>query len=158
MTSPTDAALPSRLAELAEDFEAVGPSDRVAILLELSRELPELPPRLAGNRAAMEQVQECQSPLFVAVEVDQQLRVRLHFDAAPESPTTRGFASILHTGLDGEPVDTVLATPDDIGRHLGLADSVSPLRLRGVAAMLARIKRNIREQSGREQAVREQSG
>lgn len=148
MTSSTDpVALPPRLAELAADFEAVGPSDRVALLLELSRELPELPPRLAGNREAMEQVPECQSPLFLAVEVDQHQRVRLHFDAAPESPTTRGFASILHNGLDGEPVPTVLDTPDDFYRHLGLADAVSPLRLRGMAAMLARIKRNVREQA-----------
>lgn len=147
MTSPPDpAALPPRLAELAEDFDAVGPSERVALLLELSRELPELPQRLAANREAMEQVQECQSPLFLAVEVDRQRRVRLHFDAAPESPTTRGFASILHAGLDGEPVPTVLGTPDDFYRHLGLADAVSPLRLRGMAAMLARIKRNVREQ------------
>lgn len=137
--------LPPRLAELAEDFEAVGPSDRVQLLLELSRELPELPPRLAGRRDSMEQVQECQSPLYLAVEVSQDQRVHLHFDAPPESPTTRGFASILHTGLDGEPVATVLATPDDFYLLLGLADAVSPLRLRGMAAMLARIKRNVRE-------------
>ena len=52
---PTDRdALPPRLAELAADFEAVGPADRVQLLLELSAELPELPPHLAGNRGAME--------------------------------------------------------------------------------------------------------
>ena len=142
---PTDRdALPPRLAELAADFEAVGPTDRVQLLLELSAELPELPPHLAGNRGAMEQVQECQSPLFLAVEVNSDQQVRLHFDAAPESPTTRGFASVLHTGLDGESVSTVLGTPDDFYRYLGLADAVSPLPLRGVAAMLARIKRNVR--------------
>jgi cysteine desulfuration protein SufE len=142
--SPDPATLPPRLAELAADFEAVGPSDRVQLLLELSAELPELPPHLAGKRDSMEQVQECQSPLFLAVEVNGDQQVRLHFDAAPESPTTRGFASILYTGLDGESVSTVLSTPDDFYRYLGLADAVSPLRLRGMAAMLARIKRNVR--------------
>ena len=143
-TSPDPAVLPPRLAELAADFEAVGPTDRVQLLLELSAELPELPPHLAGKRDSMEQVQECQSPLFLAVEVNRDQQVRLYFDAAPESPTTRGFASILHTGLDGESVSTVLSTPDDFYRYLGLADAVSPLRLRGMAAMLARIKRNVR--------------
>src|SRR5262245_1474615 len=106
MASARHPALPPRLAELAEDFDGVGPSDRVQLLLELSRELPDLPPRLAGKHESMERVQECQSPLFLAVEVSPDQRVRLHFDAPAQSPTTRGFASILHTGLDGEPVST----------------------------------------------------
>ena len=145
MSAPT--ALPPRLAELAEDFEAVGPNDRLQLLLELSRELPELPEHLVGARDSMEQVHECQSPLFLAVEVDGEQRVHLHFDAPQEAPTTRGFASILHTGLDGEPVSAVLGTPDDFYVRLGLSDAVSPLRLHGMAAMLARIKRNVREKA-----------
>jgi cysteine desulfuration protein SufE len=145
MSAPT--ALPPRLEELADDFESVGPNDRLQLLLELSMELPDLPEHLAGARDSMEQVHECQSPLFLSVEVDSDQVVHLYFDAPKEAPTTRGFASILHTGLDGEPVPTVLGTPDDFYVRLGLAEAVSPLRLRGMAAMLARIKRNVREQA-----------
>ena len=65
-----------------------------------------------------------------------------------EAPTTRGFASILHAGLDGLTADEVLATPAEFTSQLGLQDLVSPLRLRGMAAMLARIKRQIRNQRG----------
>lgn len=140
-------AMPAKLAELVDDFAAVDPSDRVELLLELSRELPELPERYAGHHELMEQVPECQSPLFLAVEVDADAedvpRVRLFFDAAPQSPTTRGFAAIMHTGLDGEPVGSVLGVPEDFYADLGLAEVVSPLRLRGMAAMLGRIKRQI---------------
>ncbi|HEY6423456.1 MAG TPA: SufE family protein [Pseudonocardiaceae bacterium] len=139
------AALPPRLAELAEDFEAAGPTGRLELLMELSAELPELPPHL--GRDSMQQVPECQSPLYLAVEVSDGQRVHLYFDAPPEAPTTRGLAAILHTGLDGEPVATALGTPDDFYLHLGLAQAVSPLRLRGAAAMLARIKRTVREQA-----------
>ena len=135
------------LADLVDDFSSVGPQDRLQLLLDLSRELPELPQRYAARRDAMEQVHECQSPLFLAVEVEgegPEAPVHLYFDAPPEAPTTRGFAGILHEGLDGRPVREVLAVPDDFYLALGLAQAVSPLRLRGMAAMLARIKRQVR--------------
>lgn len=136
--------LPPQLEELVEDFSAVGPKDRLQLLLELSRELPDLPERYADAADTMEQVHECQSPLFLAVEVDDDKRVHLFFSAPPEAPTTRGFASIMHTGLDGEPAAEVLAVPDDFYVALGLAQAVSPLRLRGMSAMLSRIKNQVR--------------
>ncbi|MDT7618686.1 MAG: cysteine desulfuration protein SufE [Pseudonocardiales bacterium] len=139
-------SLPPQLEELVEDFTGVGPKDRLQLLLELSRELPALPERYADAADTMEQVHECQSPLFLAVEVEPEGKraVRLFFSAPPEAPTTRGFASIMHTGLDGEPADEVLAVPDDFYVALGLAQAVSPLRLRGMAAMLSRIKKQVR--------------
>lgn len=138
--------LPPPLAELVEEFAEVGPRDRLQLLLELSRELPELPARYADASDSMEQVHECQSALFLAVEVaaDGDRPVQLFFSAPPEAPTTRGFASIMHVGLDGEPAAEVLAVPDDFYVALGLAQAVSPLRLRGMAAMLARIKSQVR--------------
>ena len=142
--------LPDALAELVEDFGAVGPKDRLQLLLELSQELPALPERYADAADSMEQVHECQSPLFLAVEVepDGERAVHLFFSAPPEAPTTRGFAGIMHTGLDGEPAETVLAVPDDFYTALGLTQAVSPLRIRGMAAMLGRIKRQVRAATG----------
>jgi cysteine desulfuration protein SufE len=139
-------SLPPQLAELVEDFSEVGTKDRLQLLLELSRELPDLPDRYVDAAGTMEQVHECQSPLFLAVEVepDAERTVHLFFSAPPEAPTTRGFASIMHTGLDGEPAAEVLAVPDDFYTQLGLAQAVSPLRLRGMAAMLSRIKNQVR--------------
>ncbi|MCW0212920.1 MAG: SufE family protein [Pseudonocardia sp.] len=139
-------SLPPQLEELVEDFAGVGPKDRLQLLLELSRELPALPAQYADAADTMEQVHECQSPLFLAVEVEPagERTVHLYFSAPPEAPTTRGFASIMHTGLDGEPAADVLAVPDDFYTALGLAEAVSPLRLRGMAAMLSRIKRQVR--------------
>ncbi|MCY7341843.1 MAG: SufE family protein [Pseudonocardia sp.] len=137
--------LPPQLAELVEEFSEVGPKDRLELLLELSRELPPLPERYADAADTMEQVHECQSPLFLAVEVepDGDRAVHLFFSAPPEAPTTRGFASIMRTGLDGQPAADVLAVPDDFYVALGLARAVSPLRLRGMSAMLSRIKKQV---------------
>jgi cysteine desulfuration protein SufE len=142
----TAITLPPKLQEIAEDFGAVPDRDRLQLLLEFSRELPALPDRYAEDRDLLEQVPECQSPLFLAAEVADDGTVRLFFDAPPEAPTTRGFAGILHAGLDGLSAAEILGTPGEFSSQLGLNDLVSPLRLRGMAAMLARIKRQVREQ------------
>ena len=141
------AALNPRLQEIVDDFHDVPDQDRLQLLLEFSQDLPALPERYAGHRDRMEPVPECQTPLFLAVEVEpgDQQTVHLYFDAPAEAPTTRGFAAILHAGLDGLDADEVLATPPEFSSQLGLADMVSPLRLRGMAAMLSRIKRQVRE-------------
>ena len=136
-------ALPAPLAELIDDFEAVGPKDRLQLLLELSEDLPDLPARYADQPDLLEEVHECQSPLFLAVELTDGV-THLFFDAPREAPTTRGFAGILHTGLDGQPAQVVLDVPDDVPFKFGLAEAVSPLRMRGMVAMLSRIKRQTR--------------
>ena len=139
------AVLNPRLQEIADDFRSMPDKDRLQLLLEFSQDLPALPERYAGHRDRMEPVPECQTPLFLAVEVEPDEKVHLYFDAPAEAPTTRGFAAILHAGLDGLDADEVLATPPEFSSQLGLADLVSPLRLRGMAAMLSRIKRQVRE-------------
>ena len=139
------ATLHPRLQEIVDDFGDVPDSGRLQLLLEFSQDLPALPERYAGHRDRMEPVPECQTPLFLAVEVGPDETVHLFFDAPAESPTTRGFASILQAGLDGLGADEVLATPAEFSGQLGLRDLVSPLRLRGMAAMLSRIKRQVRE-------------
>jgi len=142
----TAVALHPRLQEIADDFTSMPAKDRLQLLLEFSRELPDLPGRYAEHPGLLEPVPECQSPLFLAVEVGPDETVHLFFQAPPEAPTTRGFAAILRAGLDGLTADEVLATPAEFSGQLGLQDLVSPLRLRGMAAMLARIKRQIRDQ------------
>ncbi|WP_030203163.1 MULTISPECIES: SufE family protein [Terrabacter] len=141
--------LPASLAEIAEDFRSASNDLKLQLLLEFSDELPGLPERYAGKLDQMERVDECQSPLFLTVEVDEagsldERVVHLFFDAPAEAPTTRGFAGILHEGLDGLTAAEVLAVPDDAPMRFGLAEAVSPLRLRGMVAMLGRIKRQVR--------------
>ena len=134
--------MPAPLAEVVSDFQEVQGQDKLALLLEFANELPSLPADL--EEAAMEPVPECQSPLFLHVDAADRDKVRLYFSAPAEAPTTRGFAAILAAGLDEQPVDDILAVPDDFYSDLGLASLISPLRLRGMSAMLARIKRRLR--------------
>ncbi len=140
--------LPDALEEIARDFADLPPPERLQLLLEFSEGLPDLPEAYASHPDRFEQVHECQSPLFLAVDVDDQpaddpgaRRVHLFFQAPQEAPTTRGFAGILQEGLDGLTVEEVLAVPDDAPYRFSLGEAVSPLRLRGMVGMLSRIKR-----------------
>lgn len=139
------AALAPALAEIRDDFLALEQPDRLQLLLEFSEELPELPERYRDHPDLFERVVECQSPVYIFVEVDDHAIVHLFATAPQESPTTRGFASILAQGLAGLTADEVLAVPDDYPQTLGLTQAVSPLRIRGMTALLGRTKRQVRE-------------
>ncbi|MGK2904647.1 MAG: SufE family protein [Mycobacterium sp.] len=134
--------MPAALSEVVGEFQEVTGQDKLQLLLEFANDLPALPAHL--EEASMEPVPECQSPLFLDVDATDPDRVRLYFSAPPQAPTTRGFASILAAGLDGQSTADILAVPDDFYADLGLAALISPLRLRGMSAMLARIKRRLR--------------
>jgi len=135
--------IPSQLAEIRDDFLGLQLRDRLQLLLEFSNELPELPQRYSDHPDLFERVEECQSPVFIFIEVENDT-VHMYATAPPEAPTTRGFASILVQGLSGLSASEVLQLADDFPQSLGLAQAVSPLRLRGMTGMLARAKRQIR--------------
>ena len=158
MTADTDTPdtsdLPESLAEIVTDFAETESGDRLQLLLEFASELPELPPRYSEHPELLEPVPECQSPIFLVTEVENPEQgeagiVKLHFSAPPEAPTTRGFAGILHEGLNGQTAEVVLSIPSDLPLRLSLTQLVSPLRLRGMSGMLSRIQRQTSERIGK---------
>jgi cysteine desulfuration protein SufE len=139
--------LPQELAGIRDDFLALDQRERLQLLLEFSNALPGLPERYADHPDLLERVEECQSPVFIFVEVDDASVVHVFVTAPREAPTTRGFASILAQGLRDLTVDEVLAVPADYPLTIGLTEAVSPLRIRGMMALLGRIQRQVREKS-----------
>jgi cysteine desulfuration protein SufE len=138
--------MPTRLAEIVEDF-ASAPRDVVLeMLLEYVDALPPLPPDMVGHEG-MEQVPECQTQFFLRAQVRPDRGVEMWFDCPPEAPTTRAFAGILAEGLTEASADEVLAVPGDLYQRMGLAAAISPLRVRGGSAILARLQRQVRDQS-----------
>ncbi|KQP71289.1 MULTISPECIES: SufE family protein [Microbacterium] len=140
----TDTALPDRLAEIRDEFLELPEPDRLQLLLEYSYELPPVPEEYEGHPELYERVVECQSPVFIVVDVDADGTVAMHATAPPEAPTTRGFASILAQGLTGLTAAEVLAVPGDFPQTLGLTRVVSPLRISGMTGMLLRAQRQVR--------------
>lgn len=153
-TKADNSDLPQSLAEIVADFADTESDERLQLLLEFASELPELPQRYTDHPELLEPVPECQSPIFVVTEVEDPEQgdgaiVKLHFSAPPEAPTTRGFAGILHEGLDGQSAEVVLSIPSDLPLRLSMTELVSPLRLRGMSGMLSRIQRQTSERIGK---------
>lgn len=138
--------MPTRLAEIVDEFAAAPRDVVLEMLLEYSDVLPPLPPEHT-DREGMEQVPECQTAFFLRARVTPDGTVETLFDCPPESPTTRAFAGILAEGLAGATPEQVLAVPEDLYQRMGLAQAISPLRVRGGTAILARLKRQVREQT-----------
>ena len=132
---------PQKLAEIVELFQSSPKMLKTDLLLEYADKMPPLP---EGESVVMERVAECTTPFSVKVE-NQDGRVKLFFDAPKEAPTVRAFAGILAEGLNGATAEEVLAVPENFYVPMGLTEVVSPLRIRGLSAVLARIKRQVRE-------------
>ena len=143
----SESVLPEKLAEIRDEFLELEESDRLQLLLEFSHELPAVPERFENHPELQERVAECQSPVYIVVDVSDDGVVAMHATAPREAPTTRGFASILAQGITGLSVDEVLAIPDDFPQSIGLTRAVSPLRIAGMTGMLIRAKRQVRAKS-----------
>ena len=133
--------------EVSKEFLSLSVKDRLQLLLEYSENLPDLPAKYSDSPELLEKVEECQSPVYLFVEVEPE-KVGVFITAPEEAPTTRGFAGILHELLNGQTPETILDLNDDFPNTLGLSDAISPLRMRGMRAMLYRIKRQVTEKSG----------
>ena len=143
----SDIAWPEALQSIIEEFEEADPEERLEMLLEFAMGMPDLPAELLNARDTMEQVHECQSPVFLLAKIDDG-KVYYYLDVPREAPTVRGFAGILYEGLNGAEPAAILATPNDLYQRMGLHKVLSPLRLRGLPALLGRMKRNAQELGG----------
>jgi len=133
---------PPPLRAIIEDFRIMEPRDRLESLLDFALSMPELPGFLHDARDQMEQVHECQTPIFVFTDIVD-AGVQVYIDVPKESPTVRGYAAIVQEGLERASPDTVLHTPDDIHYLLGLHEAISPQRLRGLHVLMAYLKRQV---------------
>ncbi|MFC6591842.1 SufE family protein [Deinococcus lacus] len=120
---------------------------RLQALLDYARKLPEPPQHYLDHPEFMKPVPECTSPFFLITEQDGGA-VRMHFKVPPEAPTVRGYAGILKEALDGESPETILNVPDQFYMDMGLSELITPMRMRGMGAILMRLKAEVRDTAG----------
>lgn len=133
---------PPALQTIIYEFREALPRERLELLLEYADDLPDLPARLQEKRDNMEQIHECQAPVFLHTEVKHN-QVNFYLDIPRESPTVRGYASILVDGLNGTTPAVVQGTPEDVYLLLGLHEAITPQRLRGLHALMVYMKRQV---------------
>jgi cysteine desulfuration protein SufE len=134
-----------RLDDVVDEFVDLDGREKLEMLLEYAATLPPLPAGCAGldeNR-----VHECQSPVFIQVELRPtdagQPGVFLLAEVAEEAPTVKGFVAMLAQAFAGRPTDEVLAVDDTLLDRLGLADVLGMLRTRGLRAIIEYVKRGV---------------
>ena len=132
------AALDAIVTELSEADR----QERIELLIDFAKSLPPLPDRLAARKDAAHRVEECQSPVFLFVELEGG-RVAIHAEAPIEAPTVRGFVALLVEGLSGATVEEVLGVRNDLIDRIGLPEILGMLRVRGLNGVLRRLKAEV---------------
>ncbi len=136
----------TRLEAIAAELQSVDDATRLELLLDYANALPPLPEAYHALRdAGVAMVHECQSPVFLLVEVADDV-VRLRADVPREAPTARSFVTLLVRSFDGETPAAVLAAPDDILRLFCLTHILGMQRTRGLRAIYQRIKQEVARQ------------
>jgi cysteine desulfuration protein SufE len=132
--------IPRKLQEIIDDFAQAERGEKVEMLIQYAESLPPLPDWLHGERAKMEPVPECLTPVFLFAENHASGGLVFHFDIPPQSPTVRGLAAILANGLNGATPADVLALPADFYSPMNLQEVISYQRLNGFQGVLAHMK------------------
>ena len=133
-----------RLDSIIRRFQQADRETRLETLLDYAKKLPPLPARHEEARAAgLNRVHECQTPVFLWVESGESPDdvVEIHADVSRESPTVRGFVSLLIQGLQGMTRAEVAALPGDLLDQLRLAETIGMGRTQGLSAIVTRIRR-----------------
>lgn len=139
----------TKLDEIITEFDGLDYQERLELLLDFAENLPELPEHYREERdAGLGRVPECMTPVFMWIDVVDG-KVQLIADVAPEAPTVKGFVSIMVDAWNGATPAEVAAAPPDILRNMGLADKLGMTRLRGLNAIVHRIKNEVARRNGK---------
>jgi len=134
--------MPNTLDSIIAELADADRQERIELLIDFAKNLPPLPDRLAEFKDAAHRVEECQSPVFLFVELEGE-QVTIHADAPIEAPTVRGFVAILVEGLNGARVEDVLKVRDSLIEQIGLPEILGMLRVRGLTGVLRRLKAEV---------------
>lgn len=132
--------IPSRLQDIIEDFQFGEGREKIELLIDFAERMPDVPKEMNKDGDPFDLVEECMTPVYVK-SILEDGGMCFYFEVPQESPTVRGFASIMAQGVNGCTPQEVLAIPNDFFLDMGLESILTMQRLNGFAAILAHMKR-----------------
>lgn len=138
--SSEDFDLPGQLPKICEDFALCEGREKLELLLQYADSMPTLEGGADADERELEAVPECMTPVLIQAD-RRDGGMRFRFEIPPNSPTVRGFASVLSAGLDGLHPQEILDIREDFYHCMGLEGVLSFQRMQGFTAMLAHMKR-----------------
>jgi cysteine desulfuration protein SufE len=134
----------SRIEEIIETFQALDNDLRLELLMDYAEKLPQVPDEYrTKDQLEAHRVHECQTPVSIWIKLIDG-KVHIYADVPQESPTVRGFISLLIKAFDGVSPNEVEKAPTDILNRSGLANTLGMMRMQGLSAIYRRIKDEMR--------------
>ncbi len=138
----------TKIEEIIQAFQEADYQETLAMLLDYSESLPKLPEKYIEQRdSGFNRVPECETPVFVWIEISDGL-VHIDADVPEESPTVRGFVSLLVDSFNGVTPEEVESAPLNLVHNLGLDQKLGTRRMFGLSAVYNRIKSEVKAASG----------
>jgi|SRR5215207_1663161 len=129
-----------KLQEIVDDFAGMTREEKIETLIGYSESLPSIPDRLKDQRDKLDDVPECMTPVCLLGEKQPDGGIQYYFEIPQQSPTVRGLASILASGLNGSTPEEILSVPADFFLPMNLQESISQQRINGFIGVLAHMK------------------
>jgi len=134
----------ARIEEIVREFQGADRQEMIELLIDYSEDLPGIPCRFAERvDRDLHQVHECETPVFIWVEIEDG-KARIFADVPEPFPTVRGLVSILVSAFDGLSPEEIESAPVDFISQLGVAQKLGIRRVRGLSAVYARIKSEVK--------------
>ncbi len=135
----------TKIEEIIGQFQDADYQETLAMLLDYSENLPPLPEEYRDARdAGFNRVPECETPVFIFVDVKGG-RVHIHADVPKESPTVRGFVSLLVDAFDDATPRDIETAPENLIHSLSLDRKLGTRRMFGLSAVYNRIRSEVRK-------------
>lgn len=108
--------------------------DKYEFIIELGKELPELPADLKIDKYL---ISGCQSKLWIVPEFRDG---RFYFQIDSDAIISKGIASLVVRVLSGQTPEDIMNAKLDFISKIGLSDHLSPTRSNGLLSMIKQIK------------------
>ncbi|MEW6144082.1 MAG: SufE family protein [Thermodesulfobacteriota bacterium] len=138
----------TRIDEIIGQFQDADYQETLSMLLDYSEALPPLPEEYRDARdAGYNRVPECETPVYIFVDMKDG-KVHIHADVPEESPTVRGFVSLLVDAFNGATPGEIETAPENLIHSLSLDRKLGTRRMFGLSAVYNRIRSEVRNADG----------